>query len=164
MRIINLSLNNSSLFTEITSPNYPNTFNSSRLHCSWDISALHGANVKVTVIEAAVNEGCLDNTLTILDDTPENRNSTLKYPGLTAKCGQSSLPRSGQSVVSEGVVSIKFDSVNNNHGSVLFKIILEATEPEYCPANTIDDNCPYGPCCEGDDCCIYHVGTIPKGK
>ena len=116
------------------------------------------------MIEAVVNEGCFDNTLTLLDDTPQNRNSSLKYPGLSAKCGQSSLPRSGESVVSDGVVSVKFHSLNNNHGTVRFKIRLEATSPEYCPSNTVDDSCPSGPCCQGEDCCVYHVGTVPKGE
>merc|ERR1719318_2077793 len=60
---------------EITSPNYPNSFTSTLLDCSWDIKALHGANVKVSVIETSLNEGCVDNKLTILDDTPENKNS-----------------------------------------------------------------------------------------
>ena len=128
------------------------------------MSALHGADVKVTVIEADVDEGCLDNTLTILDDTPHNSNSSLKYPGLSAQCGQSSLPRSGDSVISAGVVSVKFHSQSNNHGTVRFKIILEATAPEFCPSNAVDDACPDGPCCEGPDCCVYHVGTIPKGE
>ena len=150
-------------FSEITSPNYPNSFNSTGLDCSWDVSALHGANVKLTVIEADVDEGCLDNTLTILDDSPHNSNSSLKYPGLSAQCGQSSLPRS-DSVISDGVVSVKFHSLNNNHGTVAFKIIVEATSPEMCPGNLIDNSCPEGPCCQGEDCCVYHVGTIPKGK
>ena len=128
------------------------------------MSALHGADVKVTVVEADVDEGCLDNTLTILDDTPHNSNSSLKYPGLSAQCGQSSLPRSGDSVISTGVVSIKFHSQSNNHGTVMFKIILEATAPEFCPSNAVDDACPDGPCCEGPDCCVIHAGTIPKGE
>ena len=67
-------------------------------------------------------------------------------------------------MVSDGVVSIKFHSLHNNHGTVSFKIILETTAPEYCPANTVDDSCPEGPCCQGEDCCIFHVGTVSKGK
>ena len=34
--------------------------------------------MKVSVIETSLNEGCVDNKLTILDDTPENQNSSLK--------------------------------------------------------------------------------------
>ena len=150
--------------TEITSPNYPNSFNSTGLDCSWDISALNGAKVKVKVIEAVFNEGCFDNTLTLLDDTPQHRNSSLKYPGLSAQCGQSSLPPISESLISDGVVSVKFHSLNNNHGSTMFKLLLEATSPDSCPSNTIDDNCPQGPCCQGEDCCVYHVGTVPKGE
>ena len=149
--------------SEITSPNYPNSFNTTGLDCTWDITALHGAKVKLTVVEAVLDEGCFDNTLTLLDDTPQIQNSSLKYPGLSAQCGQSSLPRSG-SVISDGVVSVKFHSLNNNHGSVMFKLILEATAPEFCPGNIIENSCPEGPCCLGDDCCVYHVGTVPKGK
>ena len=61
-------------------------------------------------------------------------------------------------------VSIKFHSQSNNHGTVMFKIILEATAPEFCPSNAVDDACPDGPCCEGPDCCVIHAGTIPKGE
>ena len=110
-----------------------------------------------------MDEGCLDNSLTVLDDTPEHQNSSLKYPGLSAKCGQSTLPYSGQSVISTGTITIRFHSLINNQGNVRFKIRLEATAPEFCPLNTVDDECPFGPCCQGENCCIYHVGTIAKG-
>ena len=148
---------------EITSPNFPDSFTSTQLDCSWDIQALHGGNVKVTVIEAALNEGCVDNKLTILDDTPENQNSSLKYPGLSAQCGQSSFPPSTRALVSDGVVTVKFLSLNNNHGAVKFRLLLESTGPESCPSNLVPDTCPDGPCCQGEDCCVIHVGTVPKG-
>ena len=132
--------------------------------CTWDISALHGAHVKVTVIEAVLNEGCFENRLTVLDDTPVNQNSSLKFPGLSAQCGQTSFPPSTQTLISKGVVTVKFVSLNNNFGPVKFKLLLEATAPQVCPSNLISDTCPDGPCCRGLDCCVLHVGTVPKGN
>ena len=161
--ILFIFLNPFSLSKEITSPSYPNTFNSTGLDCSWDIRALHGAKVKITVIEADLDEGCFDNTLTLLDDTPQHQNSSLKYPGVSAHCGQSTLPGSGKSLISDGVVTVKFHSLTNNHGHVRFKLLLEATSPEYCISNTVEDKCPDGPCCQGKDCCVYHAGSVPKG-
>ena len=120
--------------------------------------------MKVSVIETSLNEGCVDNKLTILDDTPENQNSSLKFPGLSAQCGQSSLPPSSRPLISSGVVTVKFLSMNNNHGAVKFRLLIEATAPETCPSNLVPDTCPEGPCCQKEDCCILHVGTVAKGN
>ena len=106
----------------------------------------------------------MDNKLTILDDTPENQNSSLKFPGLSAQCGQSSFPPSSRPLISSGVVTVKFISLNNNHGAVKFRLLFEATAPESCPSNLVPDTCPEGPCCQGEDCCILHVGTVAKGR
>ena len=120
--------------------------------------------MKLTVVEASLNAGCFDNTLTVLDDTPENQNSSLRFPGLSAQCGQSSLPPSSKSLISNGVVTVKFISLNNNNGAVKFKLLFEATAPESCPSNLVPDACPEGPCCLGVDCCVLNIGTMSKGN
>ena len=129
--------------------------------CIWDIRALYGTRVKLTVIEAVLEGGCVDNKLTIMDDTPENQNSSLRFPGLSAQCGQSAFPPTV--LISKGMVTVTFVSSAHPRGPVKFKLHVEASQPEYCPSNLIPDSCPNGPCCEGEDCCILHAGTVAKG-
>ena len=71
-----------------------------------------------------------------------------------------------QPVVSDGAITVKFKS-NHNDGSVKFKLLMEATEPN-CPSEEPEEEmsstCPTGPCCEGDDCCVLHLGTRDTGN
>jgi len=153
---------------EITSPGYPLPYNfSAPVDCIWDIKALHGAQVRMTVIEAEMDAGCFENTLTVLDDSPQGADpltSPLKFPGLSAHCGQSSLPQFNHPITSKGLVNMKFHSSGNaGNGQVRFLIKLEAVRAqENCPENFEEDYCPNGPCCEGPDCCKLHVGPYHK--
>ena len=48
-------------------------------------------------------------------------------------------------------------------GTVKFKIIFQSSSAETCPNDVSQDSCPSGPCCQGDNCCVLHAGTVPKG-
>jgi len=154
----------------ITSPNYPNAFDLTRLNCKWSIKALHGAQVRVQLVDSDLNDGCFDNILEVVDDTPSNGRSRLKYPGKSAKCGQNSFGGidKAYTIKAEKTVSVSFMSMKNN-GSAIFKLEVTAVMPSSCPA-TKPSGCPDGPCCAGPDCCIIKTGkeareiSIPDGS
>ena len=64
---------------------------------------------------------------------------------------------------SAGTVSVQFQRTSNS-GPARFKLMLEATSPATCPSDTRPDTCPEGPCCQGEDCCVLHAGTVPRGE
>ena len=70
---------------------------------------------------------------------------------------------SGHPVSSAGTVSVQFQRTSNS-GPARFKLMLEATSPATCPSDTRPDTCPEGPCCQGEDCCVLHAGTVPRGE
>ena len=136
---------------------------SEHLQCNFEVKALHGSKITITPVDVELDGGCSDNKLTILDDSPQTENSSLTYPGLSASCGQSSIPPSTHPLTTDGTVTVKFLRTLNS-GPVKFKIIFAATSPEICPNNVAEDMCPDGPCCQGEDCCVYHAGSVPKGE
>ena len=148
----------------ITSPNYPNTFDKKRLNCKWSIKALHGARVRVRLVDADLNDGCFDNILQVVDDTPASGRSRLKYPGKSAKCGQSNFGSvyKGWETNAGRTVSVSFRSLKNN-GSATFKLEVTANVPKACPGPE-PSGCPDGPCCSGVDCCILKPGKVGQGK
>ena len=150
-------------YLEIVSNNYPLNSESEHLQCNFEVKALHGSKITITPVDVELDGGCSDNKLTILDDSPQTENSSLTYPGLSASCGQSSIPPSTHPLTTDGTVTVKFLRTLNS-GPVKFKIIFAATSPEICPNNVAEDMCPDGPCCQGEDCCVYHAGSVPKGE
>ena len=135
----------------ITSPNYPNSFDLTRLNCKWSFRALHGAKIAVQLVDSDINDGCFDNVLNVVDDSPETGKSKLKYPGLSAKCGQNEFVSKDRKWKADGeVVTISFNSLKNN-GSATFK--LEVTsfigrKKKLCPYDA-PSGCKEGPCCKG---------------
>lgn len=160
--------------SEITSPNYPDSFDLTRLDCKWSIKALNGAQVAVQLVDHDLDDGCSDNILNVVDNTPTSKRSHLKYPGKTAKCGQSDFGTLGQKWKAEGdTVTISFKSMKNN-GHATFKLEVTSVvtvrlhnlrKPKrgFCPSPS-PYGCPNGPCCSGTDCCVLQAGSEALGK
>ena len=159
----------------IISPNYPDTFDLTRLDCKWSIKALNGAKVTVQLVDHDLDDGCSDNILNVVDDTPRSSKSRLKNPGLSAKCGQSDFGTVGTKWRSDGdIVTISFKSTKNN-GHATFKLEVTSTVEQrlrtlppreqlgFCP-NSSPYGCPNGPCCSGPKCCILEAGVDAQGR
>ena len=150
----------------ITSPNYPDKFDLKRLDCRWAFKALHGAKVVVQLVDFNLNDGCYDNVLNVVDDTPQNGKSRLKYPGKSAKCGQNDFGAIDKKWEAGGdIVTVSFKSLKNS-GNATFK--LEVTSKvnmkRVCPKSSDSNKCPDGPCCSGEDCCVLDVNSESQGK
>ena len=153
-------------FIAITSPNYPDDFNLTHLDCKWSIRALHGASVVVQLVDADLDDGCFDNILNVVDDTPKTGNSPLKFPGKSAKCGQSDFGSIDKRWMagSGRTVTVTFKSVKNT-GRATFKLEVtsQVDKEGVCPAPS-SIGCSEGPCCAGPDCCVMNVGSVAKGR
>ena len=68
----------------------------------------------MTPVDVTLEGGCADNKLTILDDSPAGVNSSLQFPGLSASCGQSSIPDSTRPITSDGTVSLQYLRTSNS--------------------------------------------------
>ena len=96
------------------SSDYPLNSNSSHIKCNFEVKSLHGSRIKMTPVDVTLEGGCADNKLTILDDSPEGLNSSLQFPGLSASCGQSSIPDSTRPVTSDATVSLQYLRTSNS--------------------------------------------------
>ena len=147
------------VYSELTSPNYPYDFDLTDLDCEWVVSARFGTQVKITVVQADMGEDCELDSLQVYDSGSD----VLAYPGLTSQCGEDEFPPSYEKIVSDGPVTVKFESKGTS-GTAKFKIVVEATEP-HCDAVSEQpgefDLCPAGPCCDGEDCCVVSLGSYP---
>ena len=116
------------------------------------------------LVDSDLNDGCFDNILQVVDDTPTTGRSRLKYPGFSAKCGQNDFgPIYKEWETKAGrTVSVSFKSMKNN-GSATFKLEVTANVPKACPASK-PSGCPDGPCCVGKDCCIINTAKVAQGK
>ena len=101
-------------FKEIISSDYPLNSESSRIKCNFEVKSLHGSRIKVTPVDVTLEGGCADNKLTILDDSRAGLNSSLQFPGLSASCGQSSIPDSNNPITSDGTVSFQYLRTSNS--------------------------------------------------
>ena len=151
----------------ITSPNYPDAFNNTGLDCKWSFKALHGAKVQVQLVDSDLNDGCFDNILTVVDDTPETvKESAFKYPGMSAACGQSSFgPVNKKHHAYGDTVTVTFKSAKNT-GHATFKLLVTSivlNKTLLCSAPQAG-GCSKGPCCSGPDCCVVHPQNGPIGK
>ena len=70
--------------------------------------------IKLGDAEKDVYQGFADNKLTILDDSRAGLNSSLQFPGLSASCGQSSIPDSNNPITSDGTVSLQYLRTSNS--------------------------------------------------
>merc|ERR1712142_159511 len=150
--------------TVITSPNYPDAFNNTGLDCKWSFKALHGAKVQVQLVDSDLNDGCFDNILTVVDDTPETvKESAFKYPGMSAACGQSSFgPVNKKHHAYGDTVTVTFKSAKNT-GHATFKLLVTSivlNKTLLCSAPQAG-GCSKGPCCSGPDCCVVHPQNGP---
>ena len=107
-----------------------------------------------------MGEDCELDSLTVYDTS----SGLLEYPGLSSQCGDNEFPASYDKVISDGPVTVKFESQGTS-GTSKFKIVVEATEPD-CDALESQPSpyelCPNGPCCSGDDCCIVSLGEYSE--
>ena len=151
---------------DVTSPNYPDSFNLTDLNCKWTFKALHGAKVQVQLVDSDLNDGCFDNILTVVDDTPTTMaESSLKFPGKSAHCGQNDFgPKDMKHQALGDVVTVTFKSSKNN-GHATFKLVVTSIVPskDHLCSLSQTEGCPNGPCCAGPDCCIIHPGPDPEG-
>ena len=106
--IAELQQNINPISLEIVSPNYPLNTESSHIKCNFVVKTLYGAKITLTPVDVSLDGGCFDNVLTIFDDSVYPQNSSLEYPGLSASCGQSSIPPSTHPVVTKSGVSLQF--------------------------------------------------------
>ena len=117
------------------------------------------------LVDSNINDGCFDNILNVVDDTPKTGKSRLKYPGLSAKCGHNDFGPKDRKWKADGdVVTVSFQSLKNN-GSATFKLELTTfigRKKKLCPASETN-GCTQGPCCQGPDCCVITAGTEPQG-
>ena len=155
-------------YLAITSPNYPNTFNLTRLDCKWSFKALHGAKIKVQLVDSDLNDGCNDNILNVVDDTPTAGRSRFKHPGKSAKCGMNDFKSVATAYEASGdIVTVTFKSLKNT-GHATFKLLVTsfvARKRKVCPESTPDwSGCPAGPCCAGSDCCVFKPGKTAQGE
>ena len=161
-------------FLEITSPNYPNTFNLTRLDCKWSFKALHGAKIRVQLVDSDLNDGCNDNILNVVDDTPKAGRSRFKYPGKSAKCGMNDFKSIDAKYDASGdIVTVSFKSLKNT-GHATFKLLVTSyvgkrdskkVKRKICPESNPDwSGCPAGPCCAGSDCCVFKPGKTAQGE
>ena len=92
-----------------------------------------------------MGEDCELDSLTVYDTS----SGLLEYPGLSSQCGDNEFPASYDKVISDGPVTVKFESQGTS-GTSKFKIVVEATEPD-CDALESQPSpyelCPNGPCC-----------------
>ena len=100
--------------SEIVSANYPLNSESSHLKCNFIIKALYGARITLTPVDVTLDGGCFDNKLTIFDDSSYPHNTTLQYPGVSASCGQSSIPPSIHPITTSSDVSLQFLRTSNS--------------------------------------------------
>ena len=96
------------------SSDYPLNSESSHIKCNFEVKSLHGSRIKITPVDVNLEGGCADNKLTILDDSPAGLNSSLQFPGLSASCGQSSIPDSTRPVTSDATVSLQYLRTSNS--------------------------------------------------
>lgn len=137
-----------------TYPSYPNSTAPSR--CLWQVSALHGAQVKVTALEVELAEDCHSTSVLSMFDESDSP-SRLHYPGVEARCNQrSSIPSSTSCLTSQGKLTI------TSTPGLRHRLLLEATPPPECPGLEAEDHCPQGPCCGEEECyCQYLLGSQP---
>ena len=161
-------------YLEITSPNYPNTFNLTRLDCKWSFKALHGAKIRVQLVDSDLNDGCNDNILNVVDDTPKAGRSRFKYPGKSAMCGMNDFKSIDAKYDASGdIVTVSFKSLKNT-GHATFKLLVTSyvgkrdskkVKRKICPESNPDwSGCPAGPCCAGSDCCVFKPGKTAQGE
>ena len=110
--------------------------------------------------------------MNVVDNSPEKGKSKLKFPGVSAKCGQNDFgAATAQKVAPAGsTVTVTFKSAQNN-GHAQFKLLVTSFAPvgkpkrkeKFCPA-VKESGCPAGPCCKGPDCCELTVGTETAGN
>merc|ERR1711874_900616 len=110
---------------ELVSPNYPLSSNITSVTCTWDVRAEWGSNIQVRVIEANMGSSCFSNKLEVYDDTT---NPLLQFPGMKVQCGQSSFPPHTRTIVSEGIVTVRF-TLEEKDENVKFKVLVEVTRP-----------------------------------
>ena len=91
---------------ELTSPNYPNTYNASNLLCEWVVRPRFGTKVKVTFVQAEMGSDCQSNSLEVFD--AGSQGDVLAYPGLKAQCGVDPFPPSYDPVISDGPVTVRY--------------------------------------------------------
>ena len=111
------------------SSDYPLNSESSHIKCNFEVKSLHGSRIKMTPVDVTLEGGCADNKLTILDDSPVGVNSSLQFPGLSASCGQSSIPDSTRPITSDGTVSLQYLRTSNSgklcHCTLIFHFNIE---------------------------------------
>ena len=138
-----------------------------RLDCKWSFKALHGAKIVVKLVDSDLDDGCFDNILNVVDNTPKSKKSMFKHPGKSAKCGLNDFGARNKKWKVEGdIVTITFkSSKNNGHGT--FKLEVTSTVvgrlKRFCPLPEAY-GCPDGPCCTGPDCCKLEAGVETKGR
>ena len=93
------------IFSELTSPNYPNDFDITDLECEWVVKARFGTKIKVTFVQADMGEDCELDSLSVYD----TGSGILEYPGLYSECGEDQFPPSYDKVISDGPVTVKYD-------------------------------------------------------
>ena len=96
------------------SNNYPLNSEESHINCNFEVKSLFGSKIRITPVDVTLDGGCFDNKLTIVDNSPEYQNSSLKFPGLSASCGQSSIPDSTHPLTSDNVVNVQYMRTSNS--------------------------------------------------
>ena len=74
------------------------------------VKARFGTKVKVTFVQADMGEDCELDSLSVYD----SGDGILEYPGLYSQCGEDEFPPSYDKVISDGPVTVKYDSVLKN--------------------------------------------------
>jgi len=137
-------------------PSFPPASADSESSCQWRVTAPHGAKVMVTAMDVEMAGSCTSTSILSLSDDSFIEN-ILRYPGAEARCNkESTIPSSKSSLIAEGELVI------TSTPGVRYRLLLEATIPEECPAFESHEYCPEGPCCGEDDCvCQYVLGHEP---
>ena len=91
---------------ELTSPNFPDSYNATNLLCEWVVRPRFGTKVKVTFVQAEMGSDCQSNSLEVFD--AGSQGDVLAYPGLKAQCGVNPFPPSYDPVISDGPVTVRY--------------------------------------------------------